>query len=359
MVDFNKLIKKKSEIDYTDLLSLFESLDRKTSHTDLRPAQVEALRLLSERRPDRDTILKVSTGAGKTAIGSLWLLSFMGETREPVVYLCPTRQLCQQVSDECEKLGIQSTLYKGGDPFPDVSGTSGKAIIICTYDKLFNAKTTFDRRDVLLRPHAMVLDDAHAGVEEIRDSFTLHISGDNLHKDMLKVLNTPCRDFNSALWRDIIDENPDAAIEVPYWIWQPLQSEVDSILADHANDGSYSFTVSYVRDVLRWCRCVVAGDGIEVVPDVLPVHKSEAFYKAPHRLFMSATLADDSVLVRELACDISAAMKPVVPTKDKGVGERMILAPSLFDPRLDRQWVMDLCRRFAKRVNVVVLTPSE
>jgi replicative superfamily II helicase len=63
-----------------------------------------------------------------------------------------------------------------GQVHPDVDGIRGKAVIVCTYDKLFNAKTTFDRSDVMLRPTAIVLDDAHAAVEEIRESFTLRIS---------------------------------------------------------------------------------------------------------------------------------------------------------------------------------------
>ena len=87
MVDFKKHIRKKQDINITNLLMLFESLDRQASHIDLRPAQDDALRLLSERRTERDLILKISTGTGKTAAGLLYLLSFMTELKRPVVYL--------------------------------------------------------------------------------------------------------------------------------------------------------------------------------------------------------------------------------------------------------------------------------
>jgi hypothetical protein len=43
MVDLGRLVGKPIQIDATDPLKLFESLDRKGSHTTLRPAQVDAL----------------------------------------------------------------------------------------------------------------------------------------------------------------------------------------------------------------------------------------------------------------------------------------------------------------------------
>ncbi|HUV41124.1 MAG TPA: DEAD/DEAH box helicase [Sedimentisphaerales bacterium] len=359
MVDFKKHVRKKRDIDITNLITVFESLDRRTSHIELRPAQQEALRLLSNRRADRDIILKISTGIGKTAVGLLYLWSFMEETQEPVVYLCPTKQLCEQVYTESEKLGVKSVIYPGGKTFPHVDGISAKAIIICTYDKLFNAKTTFDRNEVMLRPCAVVLDDAHAGVEEIRDCFTLNISESNLRKQILKILNEPCSQFKPAVWADVTNENPNQSMEIPYWIWKPLLPEIEKVISVHSDDEKLQFIVPHVRDLLRWCRCVVSGAGIEIIPDILPIHKSKAFHQAPHRLFMSATLADDSILVRELGCDISAAEKPVIPNNDRGLGERMVLAPSLIDSSLNREWVMSICTKLSKKLNVVVLSPSE
>ena len=345
MVDFKRLIVKKQDIDITNLSTLFESLDRKASHIDLRPTQIEAIRLLSDRRSERDLILKISTGTGKTAVGLLYLQSFMIESQKPVVYLCPTRQLCEQVREESEKLGIKSTTYEAGNPFPDVDGISAKAIIVCTYDKLFNAKTTFDRSDVMLRPYAIVLDDAHAGVEEIRDCFTLNASGNDLQKELMKLLDSPCSSFRSTLWMDITSGDPNQFMEIPCWIWKPLIHEVEKSVNAYSGDEKLQFVVPHILDILRWCRCVVSGTGIEIIPDILPVHKIDAYNKTSHRLFMSATLADDSVLVRELGCDIAASNNPIIPKNDRGLGERMVLAPSLIDNRLNREWVMFVCEK--------------
>jgi len=362
MVDFHKLVNKRKTIDTHNLLALFESLDRKASHIELRLAQQDALKLLSERRDIRDLVLKMSTGSGKTAAALIYLSSFMYEFKQPVVYLCPTNQLVDQVRSEAQSLGINATPYLAGQVHPDVDGIRGKAIIICTYDKLFNAKTTFDRSDVLLRPIAIVLDDAHAGVEEIRDTFSLRVPEGELLTQLLNILNDGCLNLNPSTWRDIRDRDHTRSLEIPYWIWKPLIPSIEEAISGAAKqDDELQFVWPYLQGILRWCRCVVSGSGLEIVPEILPVHKSQAYHAAQHRLFMSATLADDSVLVRELGCDNESARAPIVPSNDRGLGERMVLAPSLVSEKLDRQWVMEICSRLAEKLKfrVVVLSPSE
>lgn len=359
MVNFKKLVKEAKKVDVKNHLALFDSLDRQTSHTELRPAQIQSLKALGERRKDKDVVLKLSTGAGKTGVALLYLQSYMEESGKPVVYLCPTVQLAKQVMSEAAKLGIKAELYPANEPHPPVEGTAGKAIIVCTYDKLFNAKTTFDRTDVMLRPYAIVLDDAHAGVEEIRDSFTLRITDKELKKKLISLLNPACEDHNPAIWQAVLNKDPVAFIEVPYWIWKPLVDEIMKLFTTYASRNDFIFVWPYLREVLRWCRCIISGAGIEIVPDVLPVHKVAAYVGTEHRLFMSATLADDAVLVRELDCDSNAARSPILPKNDRGLGERMVLAPALVDKKLDREWVMKLCKSLSKKVSVVILSSSE
>ncbi len=359
MVDFKDLVKKNRSVDVTNFMDLFDSLDRHASHTELRPAQEQALESLTERRSEKDLILKMSTGAGKTAVGLLYLLSFMEETEAPVVYLCPTVQLVEQVLEEAVLLGIPAVAYPADEPYPPPEASAGKALIVCTYAKLFNAKSTFDRTDVLLRPTAIVLDDAHAGVEEIRDKFTLTILEAPLVQEFKKLFSDVCGSYKPGVWQDISTGVPYLSLEVPYWLCKPLVPEVLRKLSPYANHVSFMFVWPFLRDTLRWCRYIISGNGIEIIPEILPIHKCEAYAKAQHRLFMSATLADDSVLVREIGCDLGAARLPIVPKKDYGFGERMVLAPSLIDKSLNRSYVMKLAARLANKTNVVVLSPSE
>lgn len=359
MVDFKNLISKKKELDYTDLLKLFESLDRQTSHIDLRPIQIESVSKLSPIRNQKDIVLKISTGTGKTAIALLFLISHMEEKKRPVVYLCPTIQLVHQVREEAIKLGINAVIYPAGEPHPPIDGVRAEAVIICTYDKLFNAKTTFDRPDVMLRPCAIVLDDAHAGVEEIRDSFTLRINEGDLFDQIINLLDSSCSHYKAGLWDSIKKRDPISSMEIPFWIWKSVIKEVREAISNYANNDNFIFVWPYLRDILRWCRCIISGIGLEIIPEVLPVNMIGAYHEANHRFFMSATLADDSVLVRELDCNPNSAKNPLIPEKDRGLGERMVLAPSLINKSLNREYIMELSKRLSNKVNVVVLSPSE
>jgi replicative superfamily II helicase len=300
----------------------------------------------------------MSTGAGKSGVGLVYLKSFMTETKRPAVYLCPTTQLVDQVVEEGFRLGIKAFHYAAGQQYPGAAAMSGQEVVVCTYNKLFNAKTTFDRDDVLLRPVAIVLDDAHAGIEEVRQAFTLRVDG-GLHSSLLKALDTGCRAYMNAKWTNIIAGNQEEFFEVPYWIWKSVLDEVIKTLSPHMDEEPFCFVWGNLRDQLRWCRCIVSGTGTEVVPTIMPLGISGAYWNASHRLFMSGTLADDSVLVRELGCDPEAAKKPILSTGDKGIGERMVLVPSLVHKDLNRSWVMQMCKKLASRINVVVLCSSE
>ena len=360
MVKFRKLVKKARSVDSYDLVALFESRDRHTSHTDLRSAQREALEAITRQLSARDLILKVSTGAGKTTVGLVYLQSHMLRTGEPTVYLCPTRQLVKQVSEEAKRIGLSSVDYRSGEPIPPVDGTLANAIIVCTYDKLFNGHSTFDRQDVQLRPSAMVLDDAHAGLDKIRDKFRLTYPADvPEYEKILRLLDQVCSKQYPGKWSDIQNGDALASIEVPYWTWASLLTEIERIVSNPPNGEDNWFNWPLVRDLLRWCRCVISGDGIEIVPLVLPVEECRAFDACPHRLFMSATLADDAALVRDLGCDPNAVSNPIKAATDKGLGERMVLPPSLIDRSLNREWLAATCKKLSRRVNVVVLAPSE
>lgn len=357
MIDFASLVGAKQEEVTYDLEKFYGALDVKGTHTEPRPAQREAMRALTERRAEKDLVLKVSTGAGKTTVGLLYLYGFMRVSREPVVFLCPTVQLIEQVLAEAQRLGIAARPYLAGETYPPQECTRGDAVMVCTYEKMFNAKSTFQRGDVNLVPHAVVLDDAHAGAENIRKQFTLNISGD-AYVQVVKCLEAACRKYHPTKWMDIENGDPTALLEVPHWIWTDHAAEVQSLLHSHANETDFIFVWPYLSGILPLCRCVLSGSQCEISPEVLPIEQVRAFSQAPHRLFMSATLADDSLLTRELGVAPSATANPILPPSDRGLGERMILAPSLVDPDLERGYVMDLCADLAKSYNVVVLTSS-
>jgi hypothetical protein len=75
---------------------------------------------------------------------------------------------------------------------------------------------------------------------------------------------------------------------------------------------------------------------------------------------MSATVADDSFLVKGLGLAPEIVTKPLTYEKEKWSGEKMVLIPSLIDESLDRGVIVNW---FAKPMKdrpygVVVLCPS-
>lgn len=355
MIDFGSLIGKKDEIAHYDLDALFSSLDVKGTHTEPRMAQREAMSELTKRHQEKDLILKISTGAGKTTVGLLYLLGHMKLTKTPAIYLCPTTQLVKQVLEEALKLGIAAFEYPQGERYPNHACTRGDAIMVCTYEKMFNARTTFHRQDVNITPCAIVMDDAHAGAELVRKQFTLTIHGD-IYKKLLALLSTNCQQYDRSRWKDILSEDPNALLEVPHWIWADLSGQVHDLLYPYSEQEDFVFVWPYLEKILSLCRCVISGTGIEIAPEILPTNIVKSFENASHRLFMSATLADDSLLTREFGVNRAAASTPILPPSDRGLGERMILAPSLVNTDLDREYCIDLCAELSKVHNVVVLT---
>lgn len=107
MANFSKYKKATISQKQTVPSKIYESLDRKSEAGPLRPTQDRILtEWYSNRRQDRDIIIKLPTGSGKTLIGLLIGLSYLNSNSGPVVYVCPNIYLMQQACADAEKFGI-------------------------------------------------------------------------------------------------------------------------------------------------------------------------------------------------------------------------------------------------------------
>ncbi len=93
MVDFKKLAASKSKPKPNNPREIFNSLPKPPGINDLYASQAEVLDAWYPRRTDRDIVVKLHTGGGKTLVALLMAQSVMNELGEPVVYLAPTNQL--------------------------------------------------------------------------------------------------------------------------------------------------------------------------------------------------------------------------------------------------------------------------
>jgi len=119
-----------------------------------------------------------------------------------------------------------------------------------------------------------------------------------------------------------------------------------------------AFSWDLIKDDLSACHCFISGKKLEITPHLVPIESVPSFAKAKRRFFLSATLIDDSILLKEFGISKNAASNTIRPPIVGDIGERMILAPSLIDKSLEAE-TPGLCKRVAEKDhNVVVLVPS-
>lgn len=102
----------------------------------LRDVQGQILSAWHSRRTERDLIVKVNTGGGKTIDGLVILQSYLNEGHGPALYVAPNNYLASQVQDEAQRVGIATV----DDP-ESPRYLSGEAIAVVNAHKLFNGKS--------------------------------------------------------------------------------------------------------------------------------------------------------------------------------------------------------------------------
>lgn len=354
VINFGKLAKAKTSAVPATHEELFEQLDRRSTHQILRPVQTEALRGLDTQRSEQDCVLKVSTGSGKTVVGLVYAeIMRRRYPGEPVLFLCPTWQLIDQVKQTATQIGIVAESFP--EIGPPLDACEGRSILVCTYDKLFTRGDAFSKWGIV--PSAVVMDDVHSGIDKVRQKYTVSIPTVAYYqiRTLFRSIADAC---DPAVWHAILNNDASARFEVPYWLWQPQASAVAAILEQQREDNDLRFSWQNISRYLEQARLCISGTGAELSLPVPAVEERLAFANAKHRLFMSASIKDGTSLLRDLGCQPEALDRVIEPPSDKGAGERMILPVALIDPKLDKPQIAALCVALSKRVNVVVLTSS-
>ncbi|HYZ24770.1 MAG TPA: hypothetical protein VE690_21695, partial [Rhodopila sp.] len=91
----------------------------------------------------------------------------------------------------------------------------------------------------------------------------------------------------------------------------------------------------------------------------LPIGVLPAFETARRRIYMTATLSDDSILVSNFGADPASVSRPITPRSAGDLGERMILVPQQLNTGLkDDDIKAYIVANFKPHINVVVIVPS-
>jgi hypothetical protein len=142
--------------------------------------------------------------------------------------------------------------------------------------------------------------------------------------------------------------------------WHRKLAEVQDYLSQQVEDID-PFIWPFLRDNLAVCHCLFSRSAAAITPIFPPVDLVPTFDDCPRRIYMSATIADDSEIVRTFGASPEAVAKPITSTSLAGVGERMILVPELMKlgGAAITPMVKDIATKLAQRKRgVAILAPS-
>lgn len=335
-----------------------------------RDVQAEVWKQWFAKRNEKNVIIKMNTGSGKTVVGLTILQSCLNEGKGPAVYIVPDNYLVQQVCMEAQKLGIRvacddydangTRIEKGED---DYHFKTGKAILVANIHKLVNGKSVFGLRSSSnIQIGSIIVDDVHACLDTIEQQHTILIETNHpLYTEIIEQFNRHQAVSDSQTFGDIKDKHdPRYSYLVPFWVWQAECTDIyDKITAsDYANEPFVLFNLPLLRDNWKTINCVVSARGIEMTLKGTPINKIASFEQAQRRIFMSATLADDSVFVSAIGLKATDISNIITPEKANDIGERLILFPKHLNSQITDEQVKQILVSAAQKFNVVVIVPS-
>jgi hypothetical protein len=126
---------------------------------------------------------------------------------------------------------------------------------------------------------------------------------------------------------DIVSGSEYSVLEVPYWAWH---EQLDAVREQLKSDAKkYGFVWPLLRDQLHLCHALISRNAFTLTPVLPLVNAFPTFSDARRRIYMSATIADDSEIVRTFDADSALVQKALTSRSLAGVSERMILIPNL------------------------------
>lgn len=338
--------------------NIFAALpDKSSKYEYLRDVQREVIDKWFKNRPQRDTVVKMNTGNGKTAVGILMLKSCLNEGYGPAVYLTPTNYLADQAEETALDLGLSVSR----DP-RDYSVTSGDAILITTIYTLFNGRSKFGvaEQGRKIKIGSVLIDDAHACLGITEQQFQIRVpSHSPAYGKLIGVLRSELKQQYPTSLLSVEDGDPQPALMVPPWAWQDKKEAIIELLHSCRHDEGLEWGWPLIHELIHSCHCFITADEILVKPPFPPVANIPSFTEASRRIYLTATLADDSILVTHFGADAQSVRSAITPSAADDIGDRMILVPQEVCPEWTDESIRDYLSELAQTRNVVVIVPSK
>lgn len=369
-INFSKLTSSTSQasLEPRDIFMALPAKDKSYGYP--RDVQTEVWKQWFDKRDEKNVIIKMNTGSGKTVVGLTILQSCLNEGKGPAIYIVPDNYLVQQVCSEAKKLGIcvaYDTFNTNGERIDkgedDYYFKSGKAILVANIHKLVNGKSVFGLRpDGNIQIGSIIIDDVHACLDTIEQQHTVLIpSKYPLYTKITDLFAKHKEVTDSQYFFDITEKNdPQYSYLVPFWVWQEENGEIYKLITapEYSDEPFALFNLPLIRDNWKTINCVVSARGIELTLKGIPINKISSFEQAQRRIFMSATLADDSVFVSAMGLSNADFSNIITPEKANDIGERLILFPKHLNSRITDEQVKKILVNYSQKFNVVVIVPS-
>ena len=113
-----------------------------------------------------------------------------------------------------------------------------------------------------------------------------------------------------------------------------------------------------IERCLETCDCIITASAIEISPKGIDLDKISSLEEASRRIYMSATLADDSVFVSALGLDTEDMKNIITPENANDMGDRLIIFPKYVNSDISEIEIKEKVEETAKKYNVVILVPS-
>lgn len=322
-----------------------------------RDVQSEVWKKWFDIRNEKNVILKMNTGSGKTVVGLIMLQSCLNEEKGPAIYVVPDNYLVKQVVDEANRLGLSVTEDKN-----DYNYSNSKAILVTSIQTIVNGYSYFGMRENGNYPiGSIIIDDVHACMDKIIGQFMIKIeAGTDAYEEVIAVFSPSLKDYNPKNYIDIVElKDCRKSMLVPYWEWQRQQDNIYRILKQYNSDNnSIHFALPLIERCLKTCDCIITASEIEISPKGIDLDKISSLGEASRRIYMSATLADDSVFVSALGLNTDDMKNIITPENANDIGDRLVIFPKYVNCNISEIEIKENVEKIAERYNVVVLVPS-
>ena len=366
MLDFSKL-RENNDQNKTTVESPKEVFNKlpQEKYSYLRDVQSEVLDKWFARRTEKNNIIKMNTGAGKTLIGLLILKTLISEKKGKAVYVVPDNFLVSQVKNTAQDLGIDVA-----EDHTDAKYLDGIAIYICNINKLINGKSVFGfNQATAFTPDYIIFDDSHACIKSIKEQFCLNMKNSTIaYKRLFDLFSNTLEYQSPGTYSDIKNGDPAAIMRVPFYTWLDNLSTISNILSAYARDArdakddkedkKFLFKYPLIREYIDNCEAVISGSDICVFPIYPSISELSPLKNAKNIIYMSATFSNDGDLAIELDLTDDVLNNKITPSNIGDIGDRMILAPSYINRSISLDEITSVVKEYASKYNIFILVPS-